>query len=121
MAVYQGTRVPVAALPGARPIAARRQSRVTPRAHRRMRPVTGVIGVILVALLVGLVFLTQTLQAAVTNYQIDRLLQERQDLVQQLQSQQGLLAQAVAPPAIQLWASQHNLVSHPHPLRVPSR
>ena len=45
-----------------------------------MRPVTVALAVILVALLFGLVYLTQTLQAAVTTYQIDSLLNARQAL-----------------------------------------
>ncbi|MEA2622702.1 MAG: hypothetical protein QOH61_1612 [Chloroflexota bacterium] len=111
MAVYQGARIRTTlGLPdGARPVVARRASRIPVRARKRLRPVAFVLAGILVAFLLGLVYLTQTLQAAVTNYQIDNLFIERQRLVQELQSQQGAIAQWGSEPQVVQWAQQEGL------------
>jgi len=142
MAIYQGTRAPLAVLPAgarpavarpsvaptaaARPIAARtvvvrRHTRPMRRAHARVRPVTVALAVIFVSLLFGLVYLTQTLQAAVTSYQIDSLLVERQSLQQELQSQQGAVAQWGSEPQIVQWAQQQGLTRLGSKLRIPAR
>jgi ABC-type Fe3+ transport system permease subunit len=122
MAVYQGARIRALGLPsGARPVAARRSSRIPARARRRLRPVAFVFAGILVAFLLGLVYLTQTLQAGVTNYQIDSLLIERQRLQQELQSQKGSIAQWGSEPQVIQWAQQQGLNRLGGKIRVPAR
>lgn len=122
MAVYQAVRVRAVALPpGARPISTRRAARITVRARRRLRPVAMVLAGILVAFLFGLVYLTQTLQAGVTNYQIDNLLNERLQLQQELRSQQGAAAQWGSEPQVVEWAQQQGLHRLGGILRVPAR
>src|SRR4029077_17728484 len=81
MSVYQGARYRTPPLPfGARPVVQRRVGRIPVRGRTRVRPVTMVLAGILVAFLLGLVYLTQTLQAGVANYQIDNLMIERRSL-----------------------------------------
>ena len=122
MAVYQGARIRASGLPaGARPVVARRHTRIPDRARRHVRPVTVVLAVILVGLLFGLIYLTQTLQAAVTSYQIDTLLNDRQSLQQELQSQQGAVAQSGSEPKITQWAQQQGLNRLGTKIRLPAR
>ena len=122
MAVYQGARMRTVTIPaGARPVAARRASQIPARARRRLRPVAFVLAGVLVAFLLGLVYLTQTLQAGVTNYQIDNLLNERQQLQRELQSQQGAVAQWGSEPQVVQWAQQQGLNRLGGKIRVPAR
>lgn len=122
MAVYEGARTRGTALPaGARPVVQRRHARIPERARRRGRPVTVVLAVIVVLLFFGLLYLTQTLQAAVTSYQISNLLLDRQTLQQELQSQQGDVAQWGSEPQVLGWAGQEGLLRLGKPLRLPSR
>lgn len=122
MAVYQGARLRSVAIPaGARAVAARRAARIPARARRRLRPVALVLAGILVAFLLGLVYLTQTLQAGVTNYQIDNLLTERHRLQQELQSQQGSVAQWGSEPQVVQWAQQGGLNRLGGKIRVAAR
>ncbi len=122
MAVYQGARTHGTALPtGARAVVARRHARIPERARRRGRPVIIVLAVIVVVLFFGLLYLTQTLQAAVTSYQISNILLERQTLQQELQSQQGDVAQWGSEPQVLGWAGQEGLLRLGNKLRLPAR
>lgn len=122
MAVYQGARMRAVTIPaGARPVAARRAAHIPARARRRMRPVAFVLAGVLFAFLLGLVYLTQTLQAGVTNYQIDNLLNVRQQLQRELQSQQGAVAQWGSEPQVVQWAQQQGLNRLGGKIRVPAR
>lgn len=99
MTVLQGAR-PIAAggmrvnprvqpRAGARPIAAAQRRRVSSptRARRRTaQPMGALIAVVLVALLVGLIYVAQTIHLAATNYEIDGLIAERDDLARQVQT-----------------------------------
>src|SRR5689334_8054227 len=94
MAVYQGARYRTPPLPfGTRAVSEPRVARIPVRGRGGVRPVTMVLAGILIAFLLGLVYLTQTLQAGVANYQIDNLMIERQQLQRELQSQLGEAAQ----------------------------
>jgi hypothetical protein len=122
MAVYQGARLHAVALPaGARPLAERRAARIPVRARRRLRPTALALAGVLVAFLLGLVSLTQTLQATATNYQIDSLLIDRQRLQQELQSQQGAIAQWGSEPQVVQWAQQEGLNRLGGKVHVPAR
>lgn len=73
---------------GARPIATSRRRKLSnpTRAGRRAQPFGALIGTVLVALLVGLIYVAQTIQVAATNYEIDGLIAERDDLARQIQT-----------------------------------
>lgn len=73
---------------GARPIATSRRRRLSnpARAGRRAQPFGALIAFVLVALLVGLIYVAQTIQVAATNYEIDGLIAERDDLARQVQT-----------------------------------
>jgi hypothetical protein len=122
MAVYQGARYRTPPLPfGARPVEQRRVGRIPVRGRTRVRPVTMVLAGILIAFLLGLVYLTQTLQAGVANYQIDNLMIERQQLQRELQSQLGEAAQWGSESQVVEWASQHELTRLGGRIRVPAK
>jgi hypothetical protein len=110
MAVYQGTRIRTSALPiGARPIAARRSTRSPARAHRGWRSIGLALAGILIAFVLSLVYLTQTLQSAVTRHQIDSVLSERTGLQEEQQSQLGAVSQAASEAVVGNWAQGHRL------------
>ncbi len=90
MAVYEGTRYYPLARPGA---VSRRRQAARVRAGRRVSRVPLAMATILVSFLLGLFYLTQTVQTAATNYDIDALIAERTHLTQQLQSLQGDIAE----------------------------
>jgi hypothetical protein len=122
MAVYQGARYRTPPLPfGARPVPERRVGPAPIRGHTRVRPVTVVLAGILVAFLLGLVYLTQTLQAGVANYQIDNLMIERRQLQQELQSEQGEAAQWGSESQVVEWAQQQGLTRLGNRIRVPAK
>lgn len=89
MAVYEGTRYQAIARPVALP---RRRQAARVRAGRRASRVGIAMAGILVAFLLGLFYLTQTVRVAATNYDIDSLLDQRDRTTQQLQSIQGDIA-----------------------------
>jgi hypothetical protein len=76
---------------GARPNAAapattRRRISAPVRSRRRAQPVGALIAVVLVGLLIGLIYVAQTIHLAATNYAIDGLIAERDDLSRQVQT-----------------------------------
>jgi hypothetical protein len=93
MAVYEGARPQPFALP-------RRRQPVPVRAGRRTSRVGLALAGILVAFLLGLFYLTQTVHVAATNYDIGALAEERDRISQQLQSLQGDIARLGAEYAI---------------------
>ena len=72
---------------GARPapVTRRRVSRPQ-RAGRRVHPVGALLAIILVAFLLGLTYLAQTVQLAATEYQIAQLQAQGDDLHRQIQT-----------------------------------
>lgn len=70
------------------------------RAGRRGSPIGLVLAGILTAFLLGLIYLTQTIQVAATTYQTDQLVGQRQHLERQIQSMQGAIARFGAEPVI---------------------
>lgn len=59
-----------------------RASRVAARAH----PARSLIGGVLIAFLIGLIYLAQTVNLAATNFEIDQLAAQREDLYRQVQT-----------------------------------
>lgn len=132
MAAYQGARTRVAppllrpgvparhARRAALPVE-RRPLRITARAQRRVRPTAAVLAVIVGALLLGLVHLTYTLQAAAVRHGTGVLLEERARLMREIQSQEGIIAFWSSESQVMEWAQQHGLDRLGGTLRVPSR
>jgi hypothetical protein len=72
---------------GARPAPTTRRRVSRPeRAGRRVHPVGALLAAILVAFLLGLTYLAQTVQLAATEYQIAQLEGQRDDLHRQIQT-----------------------------------
>ncbi len=111
MAVYQATRAQPLALP-------RRRQPVRRRARRGPHRVGLSLAGILVAFLLGLFYLTQTIGTATAGYDIDRLNDDRLRLERQLSSQQGQAAQWGSEPAIVRAAQQAGLDGLGDPLRI---
>jgi len=53
-----------------------------------MHPIGLLLAAILISFLVGLIYLAQTIRLAATNYQIDQLIAQRDDLHRQIQTVQ---------------------------------
>lgn len=83
MSATYGVRPWAAAQP--QPMPRRRVSRPV-RAGRRAHPVGSLLAVILVAFLLGLTYLAQTVQLTATEYQISQLQAQRDDLHRQIQT-----------------------------------
>ena len=95
MAVYEGARR------GAPPLALRRDRRaVGVPGLRDADRLALVLGGLLIAFLLGLFYLSQTLGVATTDYQIDTLLDQRIDLGRQIRSVEGDIARWGAEPAV---------------------
>ena len=70
----------------ARPMTARRRLSSPARASRRAHPVGAMLAAVLVAFMLGLIYLAQTIHLAATNYAIEQLTAERDDLYRQVQT-----------------------------------
>ncbi|HEY7598986.1 MAG TPA: hypothetical protein VH741_03585 [Candidatus Limnocylindrales bacterium] len=115
MTVYQGAR------PRAVALAPRRRVSQPVRAGRRSHPVGLLMAGLLVLFLLGLVYLGQTVQLAATNYEVDRLLAERDDLGRQVQTLEATVARWGSEPLVLDWAQQVGLDSLGTRIRVPAR
>ncbi len=123
MAVYQGTQRPVL-IPGARRRAApmeRRARRIPIRAQRRARPIAIALVFIVAVFMVALVYLTQSLQTAAVQFQIDQLRSDQTELHRQIQTQQGTIARWGAEPQVVEWAQQNGLGQLGGTIHVPAR
>jgi hypothetical protein len=121
MVAYAGARPQPALLPRrlrrAKAVP-RRRPKVHARAHRRSSPVSLSLAAIVVSFLLGLVYLSQTLHVAATNYDIDALSAERERLEQELRIVQGEIARHGAEPAILKGAQGQGLSGLGRPLRL---
>lgn len=97
----------------------RRRPSPTVRAHRRTSPVSIALSLIVVAFVLGLVYLTQSIRVAATSFEIDRLLGEQQRLEQQLQTVEGSIGAWAAGPAVVERAGQLGLDRLGGTLRLP--
>lgn len=114
-----------AALPwiGARPVAAPERRRVSraERATRRAQPVRALIGVVLVVFLVGLIYLAQAVHLNATNFQIDRLVADRDDLYRQVQTVETSVLAFGTEPSVLDRAQQLGLGQLPTRVRLAAR
>jgi hypothetical protein len=114
MAVVQATRAQPAAV-------ARRRQPTRRRARRAPNRVGLSLAAILVAFLLGLFYLTQTIGVATASYDIDRLSDESQRLDRLISSLQGEVAQWGGEPAIVRAAQAAGLDRLGDPLRLTGR
>jgi hypothetical protein len=56
------------------------------RAGRRTQPFAALIAAVLVALLIGLIYVAQTIRLAAISYEVDGLIAERDDIARQIQT-----------------------------------
>ncbi len=117
MAVADGTRY----YPMRAPALPRRRQAARVRAGRRANRVGLAMAAILVAFLLGLFYLTQTVSVAATNYDIDGLLAQRDHLTQQIQSLQGDIATLGAEISVTARAQDLGLSPLGAPLWVRGR
>jgi hypothetical protein len=71
---------------GARPIAGRRKLSSRSSAGTRTQPFGGLLAIVLVGLMVGLLYVGQTINLAATNIEIENLVAQRDDLARQVQT-----------------------------------
>jgi hypothetical protein len=88
---------------GARPIAATPRRRISrSRLAARAHPARALIGGVLIAFLIGLIYLAQTVNLAATNYEIDQLTAQRDDLYRQVQTvETSVLTYGTEPTALE--------------------
>ncbi len=67
-------------------VANRRHTSSPTRAGRRAQPYSKIIAAVLVALLVGLIYVAQTIRLAAISYEIDGLVADRDDISRQIQT-----------------------------------
>jgi len=107
----------------ARPLtpAARRRVSRPARATRRSTTVRALIGVVLVAFLIGLIYLAQTVHLAATNYEIDQLVVQRDDLYRQVQTVETSVLQWGTEPTVLDSAQRLGLDPLPARIRLAAR
>lgn len=80
----------------------RRRVSTRRRAGRRTSSVRALIGIVLVAFLLGLIYLAQTVQLMATTYQTGRLIEDRDDLARQvLTVETGVLRWGTEPTVLE--------------------
>lgn len=104
--------------PHARRDALPRRHTARVRSRQRQRAVNIALAVILSAFLVALFYLVQTIHVAAANYELDRLLVERDRLTRELQSLRGEVVRWGAEPAVVTRAGQSGLSRLGEPLRL---
>ncbi len=115
-----GTALPRLAVPRDMPVrhGARLLAVVAPRRRTAAIGVATVVALTLVALF----YLSQTFEAASARYQVDTLLVEREELLQELKSQEGATVALRSEATVTQWAQQQvGLEVLGHSLALPAR
>lgn len=117
--------LPRAASPraGARPSVTTPRRRVS-RASRtasRTGSVRALIGVVLIAFMLGLIYLAQTVHLAATNYETDLLLAQRDDLARQIQTVETSVLRWGAEPTVVEQGQRLGLDQLPTRVRLSAR
>ena len=86
-------------------------SGVDVRMRTRIRPSAALLALIIVATMLGLVYVTQVLAAQSSRYAVDRLLVDRGALTRTLKTQEGTIAQWGSEALVVQWA-QHEGLAH---------
>ncbi len=118
MTAYQAARV---ARPHAAQLPGRRRVSSPARAGGRSQPIRLLLAGVLVAFLIGLVYLATTVQIAGTNYQVDRLIAERDDLLRQVQTLEASIVRWGAEPLVLERAQELGFDPLGPRIRVPAR
>ena len=86
------------------------------------RPRTALAGVavVLVVTFVGMFYLSQVFEAAAARYEVDRLLVDRQAMLQELQTQHGASLSLSNETTVTQWAQDKGLAHLGPPLRLPA-
>jgi hypothetical protein len=127
MTVFQGARIAGNARPFLPPAHARstgprrRRLSAPARARRRTHPVGRLLAAVLVALLIGLIYLAQTVNLAATNYELDEVLGERDALARQVHTLETAMLRWGAEPMILDRAQQAGLESLGARIRIAAR
>jgi hypothetical protein len=122
MAVYEGARPQSILLPRRRPRVAeaptlpRRRMRGAVRARRRTNPLSLLLGGIVVAFMLAFFSLAQSVHVAATGYDINRLLDQRQTLLDRKQELLSDLNRLGSEPAIRQQALEAGLGQLSDPL-----
>lgn len=114
MTAYQGAQ--------ARPIglAGRRRLQVPSRARRRAHPAGLLLAGVLLTFMLGLLYLAQTIHLAGTNYQVEQMLLERDDLARQVQTLETTMLRWGAEPMVLERGQQAGLDPLGARLRLPA-
>ena len=104
-----------------RAVAATPWSRVAPGVRSRVWPSAVALSAIIVATMIGLVYVTQVLAAQNARYAVDRLLVERQALMRTLGSQEATIITWGTEVQVTRWAQAQGLDWLGQPVRVKAR
>lgn len=115
MTAYQAAR------PQARPLLPRRRLVVPARRGRRVDPVRVVLAVVVLAFLLGLVYLGQTVNLGRTNYEYSQLLSQRQDLERQVKTAEAGINRYAAEQWVLDRAQRAGLAPLGSKLLIPAR
>jgi hypothetical protein len=102
-------------------VAERRRLASPRRAGRRSHPAGVLLAGVLLAFMVGLLYLAQTVQLAATNYQVERLIAERDDIARQVRTLETTMLRWGAEPLVLERGQQAGLDPLGPRLRVPPR
>jgi hypothetical protein len=115
MTAYQGARPRAGVLPG------RRRLSKPVRAGRRSHPIGLLLAGVLVAFLLGLLYLAQAVQLAATNYEVDLLLAQRDDLLRQVHTVETTMVGWGAEPLVLERAQAQGFDPLGSRIRIPAR
>jgi hypothetical protein len=113
--------IPSARVAVPRDESAQQAARVRTVAGPRPRTAIAGVAVVLVVTFVGLFYLSQTFEAAAARYEVQRLLVEREAMLQELQSQGGSTLALGSESTVTQWARDGNLEPLGPRNRVPAR
>ncbi|MDQ3938004.1 MAG: hypothetical protein M3253_04910 [Chloroflexota bacterium] len=102
-------------------VGGRRRVSAPGRARRRTHPAGLLLAGLLLAFMLGLIYVAQAIQLAATNYEVGRLVGQRDDLARQLQTQETTMLRWRAEPLVVERAQQAGLDPLGARIRMPAR
>ena len=99
----------------------RRRTSTCARAGRRAQPFGALIAVVLVALVVGLIYVAQTVRLAAVSYETDGLTAQRDDLARQVRTLETSVLRWGTEATVLDGASRIGLVQLETRVRLPAR
>ena len=85
------------------PLTSRRRLSRASRISARSHPARPLIGAVLIAFLIGLIYLVQTVNLAATTYETDQLTAQRDDLYRQVQT---------VETSVLTWGTEQTVLQH---------